>query len=119
MRFGVELTDISGRAADSDFQIFKDAVANGGNVSCISAPAKGSFSRKIIDELTEFVKIYGLKGLSWSKVENGGLTGGVSKHFPENKQSALIKDVGAEDGDVIFFAFTRSGSDSRYSRYSV
>jgi len=104
MRFNVELTDISERAANSDFQIFKDAVANGGIVSCISAPAKGSFSRKIIDELTEFVKIYGLKGLSWSKVENGGLTGGVSKHFKENEQSALIKDVGAEDGDVIFFA---------------
>lgn len=104
MRFGVELTDVSGRAADSDFQIFKDAVANGGIVSCISAPAKGSFSRKIIDELVEFVKIYGLKGLSWTKVENGGLTGGVSKHFPENEQSALIKEVGAEDGDVIFFA---------------
>ena len=70
MRFGVELTDISERAADSNFQIFKDAVANGGTLSCISAPAKGSFSRKIIDELIEFVKIYGLKGLSWAKVEN-------------------------------------------------
>ncbi|MCH8928039.1 MAG: aspartate--tRNA ligase [Candidatus Marinimicrobia bacterium] len=104
MRFGVELTDISERAANSDFQIFKDAVAEGGIVSCISAPAKGSFSRKIIDELTEFVKIYGLKGLSWAKVENGGLTGGVSKHFPENQQSELIEEVGAEDGDVIFFA---------------
>lgn len=104
MRFGVELTDISERAASSDFQIFKDAVAEGGIVSCISAPAKGSFSRKIIDELTEFVKIYGLKGLSWAKVENGGLTGGVSKHFPENEQSELIEEVGAEDGDVIFFA---------------
>lgn len=107
MRFGVELTDISGRAADSDFQIFKDAVANGGIVSCISAPAKGNFSRKIIDELIEFVKIYGLKGLSWAKVENGGLTGGVSKHFPQNEQGALIKEVGAEDGDVIFFAADR------------
>ncbi len=107
MRFGMELTAVSGRAADSDFQIFKDAVANGGIVSCISAPAKGSFSRKIIDELTEFVKIFGLKGLSWAKVENGGLTGGVSKHFPENEQSALIKEVGAEDGDVIFFAADR------------
>ena len=104
MRFGVELTDISERAANSDFQIFKDAVAEGGIVSCISAPAKGSFSRKISDELTELVKIYGLKGPSWDKGENCGLTGGWSKHLPENQQREVVEEGGAEYGDVIFFA---------------
>jgi len=108
MRFGMELTDISKRAENSDFQIFKDAVAQGGIVSCLTAPAKGTFSRKIIDELTEYVKIHGLKGLSRTKVENGGLTGGVSKHFPESEQSGLIEEIGAKDGDVIFFAADRS-----------
>jgi len=104
MRFGMELTDISERAGNSDFQIFKDAVAEGGIVSCLSAPAKGTFSRKLIDELTEQLKLYGLKGLSWTNVENGRLSGGVGKHFAESEQSGLIEEVGAEEGDVIFFA---------------
>ena len=104
LRFGLEISDVSKLAAETEFQVFGDAVENGGMVACIAAPAGGMFSRKVIDDLTEYVKKYGLKGLSWTKVENNSLTGGVSKHFPEDVQKELIEKLKAAEGDVIFFA---------------
>ena len=104
LRFGVEIRNISEIAGRSDFNLFQDAVSNEGIVGAVIAEAKGSFSRKVIDELVEYSKIYGLGGLSWAKVEDGKLAGGVSRHFDENLQSELLGNVGAKDGDVIFFA---------------
>ena len=104
LRFGVEIRNISEIAGRSDFNLFQDAVSNEGMVGAVIAEAKGTFSRKVIDELVEYSKIYGLGGLSWAKVEDGKLAGGVSRHFDENLQSELLGNVGAKDGDVIFFA---------------
>ena len=104
LRFGVEISDLSKLAAESEFQVFGDAVEKGAMVACISAPAGGTFSRKDIDDLTEYVKKQGLKGLSWTRVENNSLIGGVSKYFLEDVQKELIEKVQAAEGDVIFFA---------------
>jgi len=104
LRFGVEIRNVSEIAGRSDFNLFQDAVSNEGIVGAVIAEAKGSFSRKVIDELVEYSKIYGLGGLSWAKVEDGKLAGGVSRHFDENLQSELLGNVGAKDGDVIFLA---------------
>ena len=104
LRFGVEIRNVSEIAGRSDFNLFQDAVSNEGMVGAVIAEAKGTFSRKVIDELVEYSKIYGLGGLSWAKVEDGKLSGGVSRHFDENLQSELLGNVGAKDGDVIFFA---------------
>ena len=104
LRFGVEIRNVSEIAGRSDFNLFQDAVSNEGMVGAVIAEAKGSFSRKVIDELVEYSKIYGLGGLSWAKVDDGKLAGGVSRHFDENLQSELLGNVGAKDGDVIFFA---------------
>ncbi|TFB10292.1 aspartate--tRNA ligase [Candidatus Marinimicrobia bacterium MT.SAG.3] len=104
LRFGVEIRNVSEIAGRSDFNLFQDAVNNEGIVGAVVAEAKGTFSRKVIDELVEFSKIYGLGGLSWAKVEDGKLAGGVSRHFDENLQSELLGNVGAKDGDVIFLA---------------
>ena len=104
LRFGVEIRNVSEIAGRSDFNLFQDAVSNEGMVGAVIAEAKGTFSRKVIDELVEYSKIYGLGGLSWAKVEDGKLAGGVSRHFDENLQSELLGNVGAKDGDVIFFA---------------
>ena len=104
LRFGVEIRNVSEIAGRSDFNLFQDAVSNEGMVGAVIAEAKGTFSRKVIDELVEYSKIYGLGGLSWAKVDDGKLAGGVSRHFDENLQSELLGNVGAKDGDVIFFA---------------
>ena len=104
LRFGVEISDVTEIANKTDFKVFNDAVNNGGMVGAVVAEANGTFSRKVIDELVEYSKIYGLRGLSWAKVEDGKLAGGVSRHFDENLQSELLDNVSAKDGDVIFFA---------------
>ncbi len=104
LRFGMEIRNVSEIANKTDFKVFQDAVNNEGIVGAVVAEAKGTFSRKVIDDLVDYSKIYGLRGLSWAKVENGELAGGVSRHFEENSQSELIKKLEAKDGDVIFFA---------------
>ena len=104
LRFGLEISDVSKLTAETEFQVFRDAVEKGGIVACIAAPAAGTFSRKVIDDLTEYGKNQGLKGLSWTKVENESLSGGVSKYFSEDVQKELIEKVNAAEGDVIFFA---------------
>ncbi|MCH8287871.1 MAG: aspartate--tRNA ligase [Candidatus Marinimicrobia bacterium] len=104
LRFGLEISNVSKLTAETEFQVFRDAVEKGGIVACIAAPAGGTFSRKVIDDLTEYVKNQGLKGLSWTKVENESLSGGVSKYFSEDVQKELIEKVNAAEGDVIFFA---------------
>ena len=104
LRFGLEISNVSKLTAETEFQVFRDAVEKGGIVACIAAPAGGTFSRKVIDDLTEYGKNQGLKGLSWTKVENESLSGGVSKYFSEDVQKELIEKVNAAEGDVIFFA---------------
>jgi len=104
LRFGVEIKNVSELAGKTDFNIFQDAVKNEGIVGAVVAEAKGTFSRKVIDEIVEHSKIYGLRGLSWAKVEESKLAGGVSRHFDDNGQAEMIKELNANDGDVIFFA---------------
>src|SRR5260370_40342628 len=64
LRFGLEIVELSDWAAGTEFQVFKSAVAGGGKVRAITVPsAAEKFSRKQLDELTEFVKQYNAKGL--------------------------------------------------------
>ena len=104
LRFGMEITNVTEIANRADFKIFNDAVSNGGMVGAVVAAASGTFSRKVIDDIVEYSKIFGLRGLSWAKIEDGKLAGGVSRHFDHSLQSELLGNVDAKDGDVIFFA---------------
>ena len=63
VRFGLELADLSDLFAQSDFAVFRSAIAEGGEIKGICAPGCASYSRKQLDELTEFVRGYGAKGL--------------------------------------------------------
>lgn len=73
-RFEMELVNLSELVKDCGFKVFSAAVENGGEVKAINVKgAASSYSRKDIDALTEFVKIYGAKGLAWLKVEADGL----------------------------------------------
>ena len=61
-----------------------------------------SYSRKIIDELTEEVKKHNAKGLAWMKYESGEFGGGVSKFFSDSLQKEIVKDLNINDGDILF-----------------
>lgn len=103
-RFGLELVDLSETVKDAGFKVFKDAVAGGGKVSAINVSGfADKFSRKDIDKLTDFVKIYGAKGLAWLKVTDEGLTGPIAKFFEADEQQAIQTALEAKDNDLLLF----------------
>lgn len=103
-RFGLELQNVSKIVADSSFQVFAKAVQSGGVVKAINVKgAANDYSRKKIDELTEFVKIYGAKGLAWLKVTDEGLTGPIAKFLCDDEKGSLQEYLEAENGDLLLF----------------
>jgi aspartyl-tRNA synthetase len=107
-RFGLELIDISDLARDCGFKVFMDAVKNGGSVRMINAKGfiKGEnpiLSRRDIDSLTDFVKIFRAKGLAWIAVKEDGIQSVITKFMPDETVQAILKRAGAEVGDILFF----------------
>lgn len=103
LRFGLELIDLGDIAGACDFGVFKTTIANGGRVRgfCVSQAAE-KYSRKQIDELTEFVKQYGAKGLAFFRVKDGELDSPIAKFFSAEHQQAMIARFGAKAGDLLF-----------------
>src|SRR5699024_7224381 len=103
-RFGLELNDAADIFAESSFKVFKSAIDSGGELRFLNVK-QGSehFSRKDIDQLTEYVKVYGAKGLAWVKVEDESLAGPIAKFITEEEKEALLKRAEAENGDLLLF----------------
>ena len=101
-----ELTDIMG---DVDFKVFSTpATTKGGRVVALRVPGGAAISRGEIDGYTEFVKIYGAKGLAWIKVNEvakgrEGLQSPIVKNLHDAALAEILKRTGAQDGDLIFF----------------
>jgi aspartyl-tRNA synthetase len=103
LRFGLELTDLGDIAAVCDFGVFKTTIASGGRVRGICVPqAAEKYSRKQIDELTEFVKQFGAKGLAFFRVKDGELDSPIAKFFSPEHQKAIIAKLKAVPGDLLF-----------------
>lgn len=108
-RFGLELIHVSDIVADSGFKVFKQAVANGGKVALLNVEgAAGSYSRKDIDKLTEFVNVYGAKGLAWLKVEEEEVKGPISKFLSDEEKAAIKDKAKANSGDLLLFVADKS-----------
>ncbi len=101
-RFGMELFDISDIAGKCGFQVFAQAVANGGSVRGIKAEHAG-LSRKEIDALGEFVKTYGAKGLAWINFKEEGVSSPIAKFLSEQELEAIAQRAEAKTGDILFF----------------
>ncbi len=101
-----ELTDVMG---DVDFKVFSaPATSKGGRVVALRVPGGGEISRGEIDGYTEFVKIYGAKGLAWIKVNDvakgrDGLQSPIVKNLHDKAIAEILQRTGAQDGDVLFF----------------
>lgn len=103
-RFEMELIDVSQLGRDMDFKVFKDTVENDGEIKAIIAKgAAEQYTRKDMDALTEFVNIYGAKGLAWVKVVEDGLTGPIGRFFETENVETLLTLTGAEAGDLVMF----------------
>lgn len=103
LRFDLELVEISNIVKDSGFKVFADVVRKGGIVKALNAKGCGSLSRKEIDDLTEFAKIYGAKGLAYVKVTEAGWQSPIAKFFTEEELAILNRSLKAEVGDLLLF----------------
>ncbi len=110
MRVTLEITELSDVMKDVDFKVFSGA-ANmaGGRVAAIRVPNGAAISRSEIDAYTEFVKIYGAKGLAYIKINDitklneEGLQSPIVKNIHVNALQAIIERTGAQNGDIVFF----------------
>jgi aspartyl-tRNA synthetase len=107
-RFGLEIRECTDLARGCGFQVFSKVAAEGGVVRGICAPklAEG-LSRKHLDELTEYVRMFGAKGLAWVKVEAAGWAGPIAKFFSAGDQAAINERCGAAPGDALLFLADR------------
>jgi len=103
IRFGMELQDFSNFVKASNFNAFKTVLESNGIVKALVCPNASNYSRKVIDELTDYLKQYfGAKGLAWMKCVDGKLDGGISKFFDKNVQDDIISSLQVNDNDIIF-----------------
>ena len=103
LRFGMELCDLTEIVKGSGFKVFAEVASKGGIIKGINAKGCARFSRKDIDDLTEFVKIYGAKGLAYVKIENGEWHSPIAKFFTAEEITTMNGAFGAEEGDLLFF----------------
>lgn len=103
-RFDMELIHVSDIVSNASFKVFQSAVESGGIVSLLNVKGQAAnYSRKDIDKLTDFVKVYGAKGLAWLKTEEEALKGPIAKFLSDEEKNALKEKAGAEDGDLLLF----------------
>ncbi|HET9025593.1 MAG TPA: aspartate--tRNA ligase [Burkholderiaceae bacterium] len=114
LRVNLELTDVTDAVKDVEFKVFKSAAEmKDGRVVALRIPAGGEMPRSEIDGYTEFVKIYGAKGLAYIKVNEAakgrdGLQSPIVKNLHDAALAAVVQRTGAKDGDVIFFGADRA-----------
>jgi aspartyl-tRNA synthetase len=109
LRVKLEFTELTDVMASVDFKVFSTpATTKGGRVVALRVPKGGDMSRGEIDGYTEFVKIYGAKGLAWIKVNDlakgrEGLQSPIVKNLHDAALDEILKRTGAQTGDLIFF----------------
>jgi aspartyl-tRNA synthetase len=109
LRIDLELVDIADLMSDVDFKVFSGPAKDPeSRVVALRVPKGAGISRKVIDSYTDFVGIYGAKGLAWIKVNDisagvEGLQSPIIKFMPEATVLALMAKLGAQTGDIIFF----------------
>ena len=113
MRISLKFTELTDLMKTEEFKVFRGAAdMKGGRVVALRVPNGAKLSRKEIDEYTQFVGIYGAKGLAYIKVndvtnlsngENSGLQSPIVKFLSESSLHEIIKRTGAQNGDIIFF----------------
>ena len=109
LRVKLEFTELTDVMADVDFKVFSaPATTKGGRVVALRVPGGAQISRGEIDGYTEFVKIYGAKGLAWIKVNEvakgrDGLQSPIVKNLHDAAIAAILERTGAQDGDILFF----------------
>ncbi|PWH16011.1 MAG: aspartate--tRNA ligase [Anaerolineae bacterium] len=104
LRYGLELVNVSDLVANCGFTVFEQAIRSGGSVRGINVKGCGDYTRKQIDELTEYVKQFGAKGLAYIAFPRGGeIRSTFVKFLSSELQAALFQRMQVEEGDLLVF----------------
>jgi len=109
LRVNLEFTELTDVMKDVDFKVFSGpANSDNGRVVALRIPGGANISRSEIDDYTQFVSIYGAKGLAWIKVNQiadgrNGLQSPIIKNLHDQAIEAILSRSGAKDGDILFF----------------
>ncbi|WP_058833784.1 aspartate--tRNA ligase [Luteimonas abyssi] len=116
LRIDLELVDVAERVKDSDFAVFSTAANDpDGRVAALRIPGGARLSRKQIDEYAAHAAKYGAKGLAYAKIDDAGAVNSpVAKFFDEAEFAALLAQVGAANGDIVFFGAGAYGKVSDF-----
>ncbi|MFP4182881.1 MAG: aspartate--tRNA ligase [Thiohalospira sp.] len=113
LRIDLELVDVADLVADADFKVFSGPATDPhGRVAALRVPGGGSLTRKAIDDYTEFVGIYGARGLAYIKVNDPtagreGLQSPILKFLSDAAVEGILQRTAAEAGDLVFFGADR------------
>ena len=101
-RFDMEINDISSVFKNTEFKVFKNILDDNGVINCLVVKDEASnYSRKKLDKLQDFVKIYKAKALSYLKYSNGELSGSIVKVLSDTEKSELITELNLEENDLV------------------
>lgn len=107
-RFGLELVNLSEIVKDCEFKVFADVIQKGGSVRAINCKGgDAKLSRRDLDGLVDFVKIYKAKGLAWIVVGENELKSPITKFFKQEEIDAMLSAMQAEVGDIIMIVADR------------
>jgi aspartyl-tRNA synthetase len=113
LRFDMKFVDISEQVKDSEFKVFSGAVAAGGQVKGIKLPGCGGYSRREVDNLVEYVKQFGAKGLAYLAIEQEGENysskSPSAKFFSQPQLNEIAEKFGASSGDLLVFVADQPG----------
>ena len=102
LRFGMEIKDISEIFKNTEFVVFKNVLDEGGVINAVVVKnAADKYSRKDIDNLTEYVKNYKAKGLAWFKLTDEGVNGSIAKVLTEDNIKDLTNTLELENNDLV------------------
>jgi aspartyl-tRNA synthetase len=108
LRFGMELVELTDVFTNSEFSVFKSAVASGGAIKAIRVEKGADLSRSQIDKFTEIARGEGAGGLAYLTYRDGEVQSPIAKFMSETELSTIRERTGATDGDAVFF-----GADKR------
>ena len=107
-RFDMELNDITEVLSDSSMNLFRDTIAEGGIAKCLVVKnGADKYSRKDIDNLTEFVKVYGAKGLAWFKLVDGEYNGSIAKSLESDKLDKIKEMLNLDNNDLVLIVASK------------
>lgn len=102
-RFGLELIDLTESLRDCGFKVFNSIIEKGGAVQAINAKGCADFSRKDLDNLTEYAGRFGARGMAWIKIREDKWQSPITKFFNDDEIAAMGKALDAQPGDLILF----------------